>query len=117
MVRSTASGYHLDDMLDFKLRQSSITKGSGPSYLFMELFYQLRLKPMFQVLEVQQLQGPDLSESRTAEDSASIKPTVASTAVGSVGTGSVSTVGTHSVVYNDLPLAYGSINLYDVVQD
>ena len=121
MVRSTASGYnyHLDGMLDFKLRQSSITKGSGPSYLFMEFLHQLRQKPMFQVMEGQQLRCPDLSESGTAEDSASVKATstVASAAVGSVNTGSVSTVGTHSVVYNDFPLAYGSINLYDRVQD
>ena len=87
MVRSTASGYHLDGMLDFKLRQASITKGSGPSCLFMELLHQLRLKPMFQVLEVQQLRGPDLSEAGAAADSASVNATVASAAVGSVHIG------------------------------
>ena len=43
MVRSTASGYHLDDMLDFKLRQASITKGSVPSCVLMEPLHRLRL--------------------------------------------------------------------------
>ena len=114
MVRSTASGYHLDDMLDFKLRQASIMKGSVSSCLLMELLHRLRLEPMFQVLEVQQLQSPDLSGAE--DDSASVNATVASAAVGSANTGSDFTLGTHSVAYKDLPLADGGINLYDMVQ-
>ena len=61
-----------------------------------------------------------LLQSSITEDSGSsylFKATVASAAVGSVDTGSVSTVGKHSVVYNDLSLACGNINLYDIVQD
>ena len=36
MVLSTASGYHFDNMLYVKLHQSSITEGSGSSYLFKD---------------------------------------------------------------------------------
>ena len=114
MVRSTASGYHLDDMLDSKLRQASITKGSVPSCLLMEPLHRLRLEPMFRVPEVQELQS--LDPSGAEDDGASVKATVASAAVGSANTGSIFTLGTHSVAYKDLPLADGSINLYDMVQ-
>ena len=36
MVRSTASGYHLEGMLDSKLRRASILKGGVPSCLLMD---------------------------------------------------------------------------------
>ena len=36
MVRSTSSGYHLEDMLDSKLRRAPIMEGSAHSYLLLD---------------------------------------------------------------------------------
>ena len=36
MVRSTSSGYHLEDMLDSKLYRASVMKGSVPSFLLLD---------------------------------------------------------------------------------
>ena len=45
MVRSTLNGYHLENMLDSKLRRSSMSQGSVPSYILDD--------PDFAVLNVQ----------------------------------------------------------------
>ena len=36
MVRSTASGYHLEDSLDSKLYRASVMKGGVPSFLLFD---------------------------------------------------------------------------------
>ena len=36
MVRSAASGYHLEDMLDSKLYRTSVMRGSVPSFLLLD---------------------------------------------------------------------------------
>ena len=42
VVRSTASGYHLEDMLDSKLRRASMSKGSVPSCLLLDPDFAVR---------------------------------------------------------------------------
>ena len=44
VVRSTASGYHLEDMLDSKLRRASMSKGSVPSCLLLDPDFTLSLQ-------------------------------------------------------------------------
>ena len=50
MVRSTASGYHLEDMRDSKLRRASILKGSVPLCLLMDPDFAAFSPPVLETL-------------------------------------------------------------------
>ena len=114
MVRSTASGYHLEDMLDSKLRQASMMKGSVPSCLLLDPDFAVFSPP--QALNCAPVpKGAEAEASAEAEDdSASVN--VASAAVGSAITGSTFTLGTHSVAYPDLLVAARTLDamLYNI---
>ena len=109
MVRATytytASGHHLEDMLDSKLRQrrASILKGSVPSCLLLDPDFATFPPPVLETLASDEVEGQAPSEVAAEDGSASVNVTVASAAVGSANTGSTFTLGTHSVSYKDLP--------------
>ena len=103
MVRATASGHHLEGMLDSKLRRASILRGSVPSCLLMDPDFAPFAPPVLETLVSDEVEGEEPSQAE--DDSASVNATVASAAVGSASTGSTFTLGKHSVAYKDLPLA------------
>ena len=119
MVRSTASGYHLEDMLDSKLRQASmltsIMKGSVPSCLLLDPDFAAFAPPALDSIPVtEDVEGEASAEA--VNDSASVNANVASAAIGSAITGGTFTLGTHSVAYRNLPLAARKLDamLYNI---
>ena len=85
IVRSCASGYYLEDMLDSKLHRSSIQQGSVPSFLLLDPDF-AGPAPMIEAT------NPDDPEDEPEEavepaavedDNASVNATFASAAVGS----------------------------------
>ena len=118
MVRSTASGYHLEGMLDSKLRRASILKGSVPSCLLMDPYFAAFSPPVLETLAQDEVEGETTAEADLdlEDNSASVNATVASAAVGSANTSSTFTLGTHSVAYKDLPLAARKLDavLYNI---
>ena len=101
MVRSTASGFHLENMLDSKLRRASMMKGSVPSCLLLDSDFAVFSPP--QGLNSTSAGAEAEASAEAEDDSASVN--VASAAVSSAITGSTFTLGTHSVAYHDLPAA------------
>ena len=92
MVRATASAHHLEDMLDSKLRQASILKGSVPSCLLMDPDFAAFASPVLETLAPDEVEGQAPPEAEAEDDSASVNATVPSSAVGSANTGSTSTL-------------------------
>ena len=109
IVRSCASGYLLEDLLDSKLYWSSIHQGSVPSFLLSDPDFS-GPAPMIEAINPN---GPDegesealLSEPAAAEDdNASVNATCVSAAVGSATTGSSFKLGVHKTPYKELPIA------------
>ena len=105
MVQSTSNGFHLEDMLDSKLRRASMSQGSVPSCLLLD--------PDFAVFVAPQAPrcAPAVAEAEAAVDNES-----ASVDVNSASTGSTFSLGTHSVAYDDLPVAARTLDamLYNI---
>ena len=107
IVRSCASGYYLEDMLDSKLYRSSIKQGSVPSFLLSDPDFS-GSAPMIEATNPDAPgEGSEASGEPAAveDDTASVNATFASAAVSSATTGSTFTLGVHNIVYKDLPLA------------
>ena len=124
MVRATASGHHLEDMLDSKLHRAPIMKGSVPSFLLLDPDF-AGGAPIIEAADFETIappiapgEGSVASEEPAAveDDSASVNATVnvasaavpSSSAVGSAttgGTGGTFTLGIHKTAYKDLPAA------------
>ena len=98
MVRSTGTGFHLEGMLDSKLRRAlaAMSQGSAPSCLLLDPDFAVFVTP----------QAPHCAPAPAgAEAAAAVDDDSASVDVGSASTGSTFSLGTHSVAYNDLPVA------------
>ena len=111
MVRSTGNGFHLEDMLDSKLRQAAMSQCSVPSCLLMD--------PDFAVLVAPQAPhcAPSGAEAEAAVDDESASTSVdVNMTLYSASTGSTFSLGTHSVAYNDLPVAARTLDamLYNI---
>ena len=107
MVRSCASGYYLEDMIDSKLRRSSSKQDSVPSFLLSDPDFSGGA-PMIEATNPDApAEGSEASGEPAAveDDTASVNATFASAAVGSATTGSTFTLGVHKIAYKDLPLA------------
>ena len=123
MVRSTSSGYHLEDMLDSKLCRASRLRGSVPSCLLLDPDFAAFSPPALDSIpvsdgpEAEEAAGPtEVVEDDSALDSASANATAASAAAGSANTVGTFTLGTRSVAYRDLPLAARKLDamLYNI---
>ena len=92
MIRSTTNGFHLEDMLDSKLRRAPMSKGSVPSCILLDLDIAVFVAPQ----APHWAPAPEGAEASAASDDDS-----ASVNVGSAITGSTFTLGTHSVAYDN----------------
>ena len=72
MVRATASGHHLEGMLDSKLRRASILKGSMPSCLLIHPDFAAFAPPVLETLVSDEVAGEVPSEAE--DSSASVMP-------------------------------------------
>ena len=107
IVRSCASGYYLEDMLDSKLHRSSIQQGSVPSLLLSDPDF-AGPAPMIEATNPDDPEDePEeaVEQAAVEDDNASVNATFASAAVGSATTGSTFKLGVHKIAYKDLPLA------------
>ena len=107
MVRSTGNGFHLEDMLDSKLRRAAMSQGSVPSCLLLDPDFAVFVAP----------QAPHCAPAPAGAEAASaVDDDSASVDVGSASTGSAFSLGTHSVAYNELPLAARTLDamLYNI---
>ena len=103
MVRSCASGFYLEDMIDSKLHRSTSKQGSVPSFLLLDPDF-AGGAPMIEATNSDApIQGSEESgePAPVEDDNASVN----ATCVGSATTGSTFTLGVHKIAYKDLPLA------------
>ena len=100
MVRSCASGFYLEDMIDSKLHRSTSKQGSVPSFLLLDPDF-AGGAPMIEATNSDApMQGSEAA-GEEEDDNASVN----ATCVGSAATGSTFTLGVHKIAYKDLPPA------------
>ena len=97
--------FHFEDVLDSKLRRTAMSQGSVPSCLLLDPDFAVFVTP----------QAPQCAPAG-AEAEAAVDDERASVDVNSASTGSTVSLGTHSVAYNDLPVAARALDgmLYNI---